>query len=269
MKFFLNGGELKDGPTRSLLFGEGVFETFRWCGGPPAFLENHFQRMCRGAEVLGIDSPGEAEFIRAVEWAVEASGIKDARVKVCLLSLGPTQFSARASGHRLLVGVSPYRPPKQRMNVHLVSFRRNSTSPLVGIKCISYVENVIGRREAEVRGFDEGIFLNERGEVTEGCTTNIFWVIGKKLFTPATDCGLLPGVTRKALISLAPGLGFEVQEGRYGLRELLESEAVFLTNSLIGVAAVSRVDGTEVSVDEELFGKIKTALYHELRWVGR
>lgn len=66
-------------------------------------------------------------------------------------------------------------------------------------------------------GYDEALFLNERGEVIEGSSTNVFWVRGGVLHTPAPECGLLPGITREALISLAPELDLEVKEGKFNL----------------------------------------------------
>jgi 4-amino-4-deoxychorismate lyase len=264
--FFLQGQMLDEPPPRSLLYGEGVFETFRWAGKAPVFLGKHLKRMREGAELLRIPPPREDEFRSAVEEAVKKSGIGDARVKVCLLSQGPQQFSANPERRVLLLVVSPYQPPKSVVAVHVVSFKRNSASPLLRIKSTSYLENVLGRREAEKLGFDEGIFLNERGELTEGCATNLFWIRGEILYTPALECGLLPGITRELLISLAPELGLRVEEGRYGLKSLLRAETALLTNSLIGAVGINRVEKIQIPVDEGLLARIQRALFQELGW---
>lgn len=265
---FLNGKPLgKELPLRSLFYGEGVFETFRWKGGPPVFLEKHLTRMKKGAELLDVPFPGEEAVRGAIEGAVGESGAEDAYVKVCLLSAGPLKFYERASEGRILVVVKDYEQPKERAGVHVASFRRSSSSPILAAKSISYLENVLARREAESMGFDEAIFLNEEGFVTEGSSTNIFWANEGILYTPAPECGLLPGVTREALISLAPELGLRVKEGKFRLSDVLSSQGAFLTNSLAGIMAIVMVDGVKMAVDDSLFNGLKLALFKKLRWL--
>jgi 4-amino-4-deoxychorismate lyase len=264
---FLNGEPMKgEFPLRSLLYAEGVFETFRWKGSPPAFLGAHLERMKRGAQFLDLPFPKEAAIRDAVRGAVTASGIDDAYVRLNLLSSGPAKFPKRADHSHLLLVIREYEPPEEHVRAHLSRFRRLSSSPLHGIKSLNYLENVIARREAEDLGYDEAIFLNERGEVAEGSATNLFWVKENELFTPARECGLLPGITRKVLISLAPELGLEVREGRFGLGEIFSARGVFLTSSLRGLAALVAIDGRKIPFDEDLYARMKIALYRKLKW---
>jgi branched-subunit amino acid aminotransferase/4-amino-4-deoxychorismate lyase len=253
-------------PKRAILYGEGVFETFRWKGGRPVLLDKHYERMLRGAELLGMPAPPWRDFTRAVEEAVHRSGGEDLRVKVCLLSDGSADFSARPDSSRLICLTSPYRTPKEIVRVHLVSFPRNSRSPLVRIKSTNYLENIIGRREAERLGFDEGIFLNERGEVAEGCTTNIFWLKGDRLFTPDESCGLLPGTTRGLLMSIAPELGLEVGVGKYGFDDVLEADCVLLTNAVVGAVGVGEIDGRKLMVDRQKLEEVRRRVFSALGW---
>jgi 4-amino-4-deoxychorismate lyase len=255
-------------PLRSLLYAEGVFETFRWKGSPPVLLKRHVARMKRGAEFLGIPFPGVKVVTKVVKGAVMVSGIEDAYVKVCLLSAGSLKFYEQASHWRLLTVIRKYEPTKECMRAHVTSFKRFSCSRLLAVKSLNYLENMLARRESKKAGCDEAIFLNERDEVTEGSFTNIFWVKGKTLYTPALECGLLPGVTREALISLAPKLGLGVKEGKFTLKDVLKSQGAFFTNSLIGVSAVSAVDGVKINIDDDLYAKLRTSLFQKLEWVG-
>lgn len=265
MRFFVSGKEIHEIP-RTLFFGEGVFETFRWKKRSPVFFNDHYQRLVRGAELLHLPVPERSEVMDAVKTALKATGIKDARVKICLISYGDPTLDSKAKSAKLLVGVSPYSMGKPEMKVHLVSFRRSSSSPLLRIKSINYLENLIGHREAKLSGSDEGLFLNELGEVAEGCTTNIFWVKRSVLFTPHPDCGILPGIIRKAMISLAPKVGLRVKETRSHLRELFSADLVFLTNSIIGVARVSEIDGKKLPWNQELFSRLRDKLFATLGW---
>ncbi|MEM2878839.1 MAG: aminotransferase class IV [Candidatus Hadarchaeales archaeon] len=263
---FFRGGRPCGEPSRSELYGEGVFETFRWHRGPPVLLDEHVERMRRGAEFLGIPFPGKGAVVREVSSAVESSGIEDARVKVCLLSRGKGRFSSAPDGSELLTAVGRYMKPKTEMKCCIVEFRRNSSSPLLQHKTLNYLENVVARREAERRGADEALFLNDRNEVAEGAATNVFWFRDGKLFTPSRECGILPGITRKLLISIARGLGIEVIDGRFFAESVLSADEVFLTNSLIGMARVVEINGNAIGGRTEAFSELREALLRELGW---
>jgi 4-amino-4-deoxychorismate lyase len=266
---FLDGKPLEQKlPLRSLFYGEGLFETFRWKDSPPVFLRKHLKRMKKDSELLSIPFPGEEKIKNAVREAVDKSGVKDAYVKLCLLSAGPIKFHERGDEGQVLVVVRGYEPPKEYVRVHVTPFKRASSSPLLRVKSLNYLENVLARREAERMGYDEALLLNERGEVTEGSSTNIFWVKRNVLYTPALECGLLPGITREALISLAPELDLEVKEGRFNLDEVLTSQGAFFTNSLIGITAITEIDKVRIRVNNELFEGLRCSLYRKLGWIS-
>ncbi len=265
---FLDGELLKYGPPmRSLLYGEGVFETFRWMNSPPVYLGAHLDRMKRGADFLKIPFPGHERLTEEIETSIESSGLEDAYVKVCLLSSGPKKFYDVPESAQVMVLLRAYEPQADELTANVASFSRNSSSPLVRVKSINYLENVIARREAKSLGFDETIFLNERGEVAEGSATNIFWVKGGKILTPAVECGLLPGIARMVVLSLAGELGLEKVEGRFGLEHVTSSQGAFLTNSLIGVAALTEVEGKKVPMNIETFKNIRQAVFKKFEWV--
>ena len=166
----------------------------------------------------------------------------------------------------MLIVAREYVPSKPEMSVHVASTRRNSSSPLLAVKSLNYLENIVARREAERLGHDESVFLNESGYLAEGCSTNIFWAKNGSLFTPELSCGLLPGITREALISVAKKLGMKVKEGRFKLASMLGSQGAFLTNSLIGITPVSWVDDVKLASDEKIFIRLRDSLDKKLGW---
>jgi 4-amino-4-deoxychorismate lyase len=264
---FLDGVQQKKFPPRSLFFGEGLFETFRWKGQPPVFLGKHLERMREGARTLDIPFPNTREIKGELADVIAKSKINDAYVKLCLLSRGSLTFHDSPSESSVLIAIKNYQMPKTSMKVCLAPFKRNSSSPIHRIKSLSYLENVLARREAVRKGFDEAIFLNERGELTEGSATNLFILKGDTLLTPSLDCGLLPGVTRGVLLELAPEVGLKVQETRLKLEGLISSDGTFLTNALIGIVSVGEVDGTKIELGQEIFLRLRNALFKRLNWL--
>jgi len=97
--------------------------------------------------------------------------------------------------------------------------------------------------EARRRGVDEALFVDGDGIVLEGTVTNVWWRVGSTLYTPGLDLGILAGVTRAALIQLAPECGYEVEEGAYSLTQLLGAEEAFTSSSVREVMPLVEVDG--------------------------
>ncbi len=97
--------------------------------------------------------------------------------------------------------------------------------------------------EAKTRGAEEAVFVDGDGVVLEGTVTNVWWRSGELLRTPSLELGILAGVTRAALLELAPSCGFEVEEGVYRLDELLGADEAFTSSSIREVMPLAEVDG--------------------------
>ena len=265
---FLNGVKVgPEIPLRALFFGEGLFETFRYRFRMPVFIDRHYSRMERGAGLLGIPFIDRERFTDLIEEAVSGSGIRDAYVKVCLLSRGGLNYYDYASEGDVAIVVKAYESRKGLVKACINEFRRCSDSLVRGLKSLNYLENIIARRAAQRGGYDEAVFLNERGEVAEGSSSNIFWVHGDTLYTPSIDCGILPGTTREMLLSSANQLGLRVEEGHYPPECVSGSRFAFLTSSLAGSSCLSRFEHSIFSPEDELYESIKTLLFTKLGWL--
>jgi len=92
--------------------------------------------------------------------------------------------------------------------------------------------------------------LNNQGYVAEGAASNIFWYDGDNLKTPAVSSGILPGIARSKVLSLAQGLSLNSMEVLSTLHELYSAKEVFMTNSLIGVMPVTRIDNVTIGTGQ-------------------
>ena len=93
---------------------------------------------------------------------------------------------------------------------------------------------------------DEAILLNERGYLSEGSTTNIFLASNGALITPSLESGVLPGVTREAVLGIARASNISIVEGQVELTELIEADEAFVTNSIIEIMPLTWFDGKPV-----------------------
>jgi branched-subunit amino acid aminotransferase/4-amino-4-deoxychorismate lyase len=143
----------------------------------------------------------------------------------------------------------PYPPDAYRSGQRAVtvSFPRNDLSPLVRLKSLNCLENVLGRREAAAGGADEGIFFNTRGDLAEGTASNVFLLFEDgRLVTPPAASGLLPGIAREIVLSVAKDLGLQAVVRTVSRRDIENAREVWLTNSLIEVMPLVSLDGVPV-----------------------
>lgn len=254
-------------PLRSLFYGEGVFETFRYIKKPPVLLDQHFDRMKRGADLLNMQLPAKEYITELIFNAIKESQIFDAYVKICLLSSGDTLFYEASNSAQLVVIIKQYGPPKQSVGLIVTSFLKNSGSPIIKIKSTNYLDNILARREALNAGFDEALFLNEKGEITECSASNIFWFRENTFFTPSEDRGLLKGTTRTLVLQLLSNNDMSILEGKFDLSDIRDSDFIFITNSLIGAVPVSRFDGRQYDEANPVFLQLQNTIRKSLSWL--
>jgi branched-chain amino acid aminotransferase/4-amino-4-deoxychorismate lyase len=232
---------------RGLLLGDGLFETLLWTGEDLPHLDAHLARMAAGCEVLGLPmfDPAEAR-VRCLA-AVTEAGLAGTRAAVRLTlsagSGGRGLDRPAAPAPRLLATAAAAPAMTTPADLMLAKTRRNEGSPASRLKTLSYLDNVLARAEARAAGADEAVMRNNHGDLACAGAANLFWIAGGQLFTPALHCGVLEGIARGRVLSLARRLEVAVHEVATGAEALDEAEAVFLTNSLIGVRPVRRFEG--------------------------
>jgi 4-amino-4-deoxychorismate lyase len=233
-------------PLRTTLYGEGVFETFRYKGRLPKTIEKHYNRLKKGAECLSIPIISLEDYIEYIEESLDIAEKEnlgeDLYIKTVLLSEGGDYYALVPYKSHLLVIIKPYKQPKSEISLTIAPFRVHSSDPLLRIKSTNFERNVLAKRYAVQNGYDDAIFLNERGEITETTSANIYWIKGNTLYTPAVECGLLEGITREVILKQAKEQGFNVVEGRFGLRDLANADYIFVSNALNGIIKVKKFD---------------------------
>jgi branched-chain amino acid aminotransferase len=218
------------------LMGDGLFETLRVDDGRPRDVDSHLDRLLAGLTRIGIDLPEDRPVLtRAVASVAEAAPRPVARMRITI-----------TRGRTRLVTVAPHTAPSGSVAAILLPEPWiDSRSPIAGLKSLSYQANRLALARAEQAGAFEALLLNESGRLAEGSRSNILVRLAGRLFTPPVEDGCLPGTVRRRLLEL--GLVAERSLRPEDLREALE---VLLTNSLIGVLPVGRIDGREIEAGE-------------------
>jgi branched-chain amino acid aminotransferase len=236
------------------LYGYGLFETMRAYQGHIFRLDRHLARLRHSAESIGLAKRLTAfDLEAACTKTLEANKLKDARLRLTV-SAGEgdmTPDPGTCSNPTTLVtarNLVPLPPEKYEsgFKAALSYLRRNSQSPLSRLKSTCYMENILARMAARAAGYDEAILLNEQGYLAEGSITNIFLVSKGDLVTPSLGSGVLPGITREAVLEIAQAANIKTQERQVELKELIEAEESFITNSILELMPLTWFEGKPI-----------------------
>ena len=237
--------------NRTRLFGEGLFETFRVYGGRKlSFVEAHIDRMEEGCRFFSIPFSRHQALVALKGALEEIPDDRDARLRLDLVSYGkdrPEKTGFETSWDLLS---QPAQRESIAVKLALAPFRRFSGSPLVRFKTTSYLENIFVLRWARKQECFDALFANERGEITEGSISNVFFLENGRIFTPPVGSGLLAGITRMQVTKIAQQIGIPMIESAIDLGNLDRFDGAFVTNSVIEMLAVERIGNTGYEISE-------------------
>ncbi|MGE0859637.1 MAG: aminotransferase class IV, partial [Gammaproteobacteria bacterium] len=181
---------------------------------------------------------GEAEaYVRILvtrgvgELGVDPASCKEPELFCIVASLRMFPEEVRRAGLRLMTS----------------SWRRPGADVLdPQVKSLNYLNNVLAKREARLKGFDDAVLLNAAGHVTEVTGANLFAVLDGVLVTPPTIDGALPGVTRDTVLRCRADSGLPCEVRSLGRYDLLAAEEVFLSGSGAGLVSVASLDDSAI-----------------------
>jgi len=235
---------------RSFRYGDGLFEAvlvhhgqlFRW--------PQHLQRLARSAAVMRIALPQTVE--RMHEFAGEliaANQMQEAVLRIQVSrGTGPRGYAPSGDEVPMLVMSLHPAPPRplapMGWNLTVSSFRVVTNDPMAQHKTCNRLLQVLAAAEARERGADEALVLNTDGQITEGSTSNVFWIRAEQVFTPPIQAGALPGITRQVIAGLCEGLGTRMTEANIEPAALSDCDGVFLSFTSRGIVEADSLDGT-------------------------
>lgn len=241
---------------RGFTLGDGLFETMQVADGHIYHLTAHLDRLATGATILHI--PVDIVSLpQAISQTLKANhlqqGLATVRVTVSR-GVAPRGLVPPDTPQPTVViqtfPTHPYSPKlyKTGMKAIILNQRRNEFALTTNLKTLNYLENILGKHQAQLAGFDEGVFLNTQGFLAEGCLSNLFFIKANILYTPALPCGLVAGIVRQTILNLAQQHNLSVFEGAYLPTALLNSDEAFLTNTLLGVMPLTMIDNQPIGL---------------------
>ncbi len=235
-----------------ILYGDGVFEGIRIYNGKIFKETEHLRRFAESAKALRLELPMTLDKISdAMHQTMKANGIDgDGYIRlvvtrgVGLLGISilhtacPTVFVIADK-------ISLYPPEVYERGLRcvissLVRNHPNSTPPR--IKSLNYLNNVMAKLEAKDAGADEAIMLNVDGYVAECTGDNIFLVRDGEILTPPSSAGILEGITRNLVMTLARKRGIVVREMALVRHDLYIADECFATGTAAEVVPITEIN---------------------------
>jgi len=233
-----------------LISGWGLFTTLRISGGEAFAYERHWRRLEKDAAIVRLPMPYTAAKVRVhLHEVIRANNFSEgcARIYLVYNQAGFWQSDEPLPQVDLIIYSAALPEYEEPVRLTLREHARHAASALSGVKSISWLNNVWTVAEANKEGFHEAVLLNERGEVAECTSANIFVVKDGKVSTPPLNSGCLEGVTRGILMEIAPEAGISVVEHALRPEDLYAADEVFLTSTNRNVLGVSEIAGHKIA----------------------
>jgi branched-chain amino acid aminotransferase len=232
-----------------LICGWGIFTTLRISRGEAFAYERHWRRLEKDATITRIPMPYTAAKVRVhLHEVIRANKVTEGSARIYLVynTVGFWQSDEKYPQVDLIIYTAGLPEHRDTVRLAIREHGRHAASPLAGVKTISWLNNVWAIAEAAKEGFDEVVMLNERGEVTECTSANIFVVRGEKVLTPPLNSGCLEGVTRGILMEIAPEAGVSVLEQSLRPEDLHSADEVFISSTNRNLISAGEIAGTKL-----------------------
>ncbi|MHC4322035.1 MAG: aminodeoxychorismate lyase [Planctomycetota bacterium] len=258
-------GNISSG-DRGFLYGDGVYETLRSYNGKPFKLAEHLERMRYSSEQLKISfAYTNADIGEWINELIEKNSSQDAYIRITL--------SRGTGGGRLqmddniepttLIQVKPLTPYdiklyEEGISLVVSNYRRSTSCPISRHKSTNLLKSIILKEEAKKRSAHEAIIMNTDEYVAECVVSNVFFVNNGSVVTPSLDTNILPGITRRTVLDICKESGIPAGEELFKVEALLNANEVFITNSLMEIIPVSKIENYKIG--ETIPGKITQQL---------
>jgi branched-chain amino acid aminotransferase len=267
--------------THGLHYGTAVFEGERAYAterGPGVFRHrDHLARLLESAELYYMPVPFTLEEMRtATHELLQANNLHECYIRP-IVYRGYGQMGLNPLDCEVSVSIAAWpwgaylgeESKSSGIRAKVSSWRRISADSLIPHAKASgqYLNSVLAKIEATKAGYQESILLDSHGFVSEGSGENIFAVKGGRILTPPQTAGILDGISRASILTIAADLGYEIVERNLARAELFLADEVFMSGTAAELVPVREIDdhaigeGTAGPITLELQRVFEAALH--------
>ena len=222
------------------LYGDGLFETMRFDKRNIFSINDHLDRLFQGLKIIHLKIDyGKNDLQKMLYQVIEKNDLDSGIIRLMITrgntdqQLGPTNNSS------IFISSKPfYEIPLSPVKVIYLDETR---FPIIrfspAIKSMNYLGNMLAKKESTKQGAFEPVFYNSKKNhvITECAIRNIFYIKNNILLTPPTSLGILPGVMRDQIITIANKIGIQVVKKEISLYDVKNMDEAFISSTGIGM----------------------------------
>jgi branched-chain amino acid aminotransferase len=263
--------------THGLHYGSGVFEgirAYKTDRGPAVFrLSAHLARLRRSAKLYYMDVPYSDEALaQATKELIHANGLEHCYIRPIVyrgygeMGLFPldatTDCSIAAWAWGSYLGDEGIKNGVRVKVSSIKSLDSNAMTPAAK-SCGQYLNSQLAKIEVVKAGYEEAIMLNNAGFVTQGTGENIFMVRNGRIFTPPVSSGLLEGITRDTVMTIAASLGYLVEERDFTRSDMVVADEAFFTGTAAEIVPIRELDDHPIGEPGPITREVQR-VFHEI-----
>ena len=251
-----------------LLSGWGVFSTLRVIDGVIFAWERHWARVAKDAALFNVKLPADPEKLRRrLLDLIEANRAPSCTLRLAIVRNSGGMWAGAPTGcdSDAIALTADTKYWGGGVKLGLAEQGRHAASPFAGAKILSWALNLRLLEMAQDRGFDEVILLNERGQVAECTSANIFIANGGQILTPPLNSGCLAGITREVILSELHVPGVQICEKDLTPADVQSADEIFITSTTRELLRVLEIEGRKVGRGDHVRPALQEAftLYEE------
>ena len=239
------------------LYGDGIYETIRSYGSRIFMRDQHLARLRRSAVAIGLEIP-DRDWPTLLHESMERNEVGNERTDAYIritISRGSGDIGLDPDlcpNPTVVIITKPLKSPsaeqyREGVSLIVAKTRRNLPGALdPQIKATNFLNNILAKREALAAGAFDSVLLNWESHLTECTVSNLFFVRANRLCTPALSCGILDGITRSIILTLAREEEIPIQEGKFTSEDLYKADECFLSNTTMEVMPATALDGRPI-----------------------
>lgn len=237
--------------NRAFKYGDAVFETIRVINGQPVFVHDHFTRLKKGMDLLRMNTIPLTfeELYEQILHLIEKNKITEgARVRITVFRVGEGLYTPVNDTKSYVIEAIPisknlYELNEEGLHIDLYTDIKVHPTILTQIKTTNKIPNVLTGIYKKEHDLDDCLMINEQHRIVEAISSNVFLYKNNTLYTPSISEGCIDGITRKHIIEVANSMNITVIEGAVTGSMLLQTDELFLTNSIAGIKWVKEYRG--------------------------
>lgn len=251
---------------RGFQYGDGLFETIAYKNSKLQFWNEHMQRLRNSCDRLSLNQVDVSLWLEDIK---KMGLVNDAVIKLSL-SRGNSErgylYDATSSVTRVTAAFDfPSYSAENLKGIKATICKTpvSMNTALAGMKHLNRLDNVLARNEWIDSEIAEGFMFDNQGHVIEGTMSNVFCVLGAELYSPLLEQSGVAGIMRQQVINVAEQLNIPVNIVDISKANFLQMDAVFVTNSLIGLWPVKNIIEDEKSIEFQK-NKLLDEIKHKL-----